>query len=298
MAFFNSSAMAFTIEGLSLRILTFSGRKIENWYSIPLNPNFVKDGLVVSPDVVGRVIGEAIQEKGMPRSGAIAALPSTGAASQVLSLPKLKGNKLGETVVREVKRLMPGAVDVDYVYWQTIDGGIAKSARQSVYALAVPKNSVISIVETCGNAGIKLKGLELRPFALARAVNCKNGIIVHGEVDGSEIVIVDNSIPGLFRNIPVKDAGPSAEAAWQNLLRELPFTIDYYNRTHHESAITAETPIYISGGLILDPGAPERLAQATGGRKVERIEPPPWCPENFPLEEYLVNVGLMLKGKW
>jgi hypothetical protein len=298
MAFFNNSTMAFSIEGLSLRILTFSGKKIENWYSIPLNPNFVKDGLVVSPDVVGRVIGEVVQEKGMPRSGAIAALPSTGAASQVLSLPKLKGNKLGDTVVREVKRLMPGAVDVDYLYWQTIDDGIAKSARQSVYALAVPKNSVISIVETCGNAGIKLKGLELRPFALARAVNCKNGIIVHGEVDGSEIVIMDKAIPGLFRNIPVKDAGPSAEAAWQNLIRELPFTIDYYNRTHHESAITAETPIYISGGLVLDPQAPERLSQATGGRKVERIEPPPWCPENFPLEEYLVNVGLMLKGKW
>jgi hypothetical protein len=298
MAFFNSSAMAFTIEGLSLRILTFSGKKIENWYSIPLNPNFVKDGLVVSPDVVGRVIGEAIQEKGVPRHGAIAALPSTGAASQVLTLPKLKGSKLGEVVLREVKRLMPGAADVNYVYWQPFDNRITKSERQSVYALAVPRNSVISIVETCGTAGIKLKGLELRPFALARAVNCTNGIIVHGEVDSSEIVIVDNSIPGLFRNIPVKEANPTAEVAWQNLVRELPFTIDYYNRTHHDSAITSETPIYISGGLVLDPQAPGRLSQATGGRKVERVEPPPWCPENFPLEEYLVNVGLMLKGKW
>jgi hypothetical protein len=298
MAFFNSSAMAFTIEGLSLRILTFSGKKIESWYSIPLNPNFVKDGLVVSPDVVGRVIGEAIQEKGVPRNGALAALPSTGAASQVLTLPKLKGNKLGEVVLREVKRLMPGSADVNYVYWQPFDNRVTKSAKQSVYALAVPRNSVISIVETCSTAGIKLKGLELRPFALARAVNCTNGIIVHGEVDGSEIVIVDNSIPGLFRNIPVKEASPSAETAWQNLLRELPFTIDYYNRTHHDSAITPETPIYISGGLVLDPQAPGRLSQATGGRKVERVEPPPWCPENFPLEEYMVNVGLMLKGKW
>jgi hypothetical protein len=298
MAFFNSSAMAFTIEGLSLRMLTFSGKKIENWYSIPLNPNFVKDGLVVSPDVVGRVVAEAIQEKGVPRSGALAAVPSTGAASQVLSLPRLKGGKLGEMVVREVKRLMPGAADVDYVYWQPIDDGIKKGGKQSIYALAVPKNSVISIVETCDTAGIKLKGLELRPFALARAVNCNNGIIVHGEVDGSEIVIVDKSVPVLFRNIPVKDASPSAEAAWQNLIRELPFTIDYYNRSHHDSAITAETSIYMSGGLTLDPQASARLAQATGGRKVERIEPPPWCPENFPIEEYLVNVGLMLKGKW
>jgi len=298
MGLFNSRAMAFTIEGVSLKILTFSGKKIENWYSVPLNPNFVKDGLVISPDVVGRVIAEAIQEKGVPRNGALAALPSGGAASQVLSLPRVNKSKLGEVVQREVKRLMPGAVDADYIYWQQFDNGIAKSGKQSVYALAVPKNNVISLVETCSTAGIKLKGLELKPFALARAVNCKSGIIVHGEVDGSEIVVVDQFVPGLFRNIPMKDDKPGAEVAWQNLIRELPFTIDYYNRTHHDSSITVETPVYLSGGLSLDPGASQKLAQVTGGRKVERVEPPPGYPENFPLEQYLVNVGLMLKGKW
>jgi len=297
MELFNGHAMAFTIEGLSLRILTFSGKKIESWYSVPLNPNFVKDGLVTAPQDVGRVMAEAIQEKCVPRRGVLAALPSTGAASQVLTLPKMKGNKLEEMVVREVKRLMPGAGDVDYIYWQPIANGVTTTQKQSVYALAVPRNNVINMVETCGTAGIKLKGLELRPFALARAVNCKSGIIVHGEVDSIEIVIVDKSFPGLFRNIPVKDANPSPEAAWQHLSRELPFTLDYYNRSHNDSGITAETAVYLSGGLALDPEMPARLAQATG-RKVERVEPPAGCPENFPLEQYLVNVGLMLKGKW
>jgi len=161
----------------------------------------------------------------------------------------------------------------------------------------VPRNNVINMVETCRTAGLKLKGLELRPFALARAVNCKSGIIVHGEVDTIEIVIVDKSFPGLFRYIPVKDANPSLEAAWQNLIRELPFTVDYYNRSHNDSSITAETPIYLSGGLALDPEMPARLSKASG-RKVARVEPPPGCPPNFPLEQYLVNVGLMLKEKW
>jgi hypothetical protein len=95
----------------------------------------------------------------------------------------------------------------------------------------------------------------------------------------------------------VKDANPSPEAAWQHLTRELPFTLDYYNRSHHDSSITSEAPVYLSGGLALDPEMSPRLAQATG-RKVERVEPPQGCPENFPLEQYLVNVGLMLKGKW
>jgi hypothetical protein len=297
MELFNSRAMAFTIEGLSLRMLIFSGKKIESWYSIPINANFVKDGIVTAPENVGRVMAEAIQEKGVPRSGVLAALPSSGAASHVLTLPKIKGGKLQEMVVREVKRLMPGSSEIDYIYWQPIPNGVTSKQKQSVYALAVPRSNVMNTMETCSNAGVKLKGIELRPFALARAVNCKSGIIVHGEVDGIEIVIVDKSFPGLFRDIPVKDANPSPEVAWQHLIRELPFTVEYYNRSHYDSTITAETAIYLSGGLALDSEMSPRLAQTTG-RKVERIEPPPGCPENFPLEEYLVNVGLMLKGKW
>jgi len=297
MELFSGRGTAFTVEGLSLRILTFSGKKIESWYSVPLNPNFVKDGLVTSPQDVGRVLAEAIQEKGVSRRGALAALPSTGAASQVLTLPKIKGGKLEKIVTREVKRLMPGTADVDYIYWQPIANGSIASQRQSVFTLAVPRSNVINMVETCSTAGIKLKGLELRPFALARAVNCKSGIIVHGEIDTIEIVIVDKSFPAMFRNIPVKDANPSPEAAWQHLIRELPFTLDYYNRSHNDSGITAEAAVFLSGGLALDPEMGPRLAQATG-RKVERVEPPAGCPENFPLEQYLVNVGLMLKGKW
>lgn len=297
MEFFSSQRMAFTIEGLSLKILTFSGKKIVSWYSVPLNQNFVKEGVVTAPQDVGRVMAETMQEKGVPRGSVVSSLPSTGSASQLLMLPRLRGGKLGEVVMREVRRLMPGAMDQDYIYWQPIADGSISSEKRAVFTLAVPKSNVINMVETCHSAGIKLKGLELRPFALTRAVNCRSGIIVHGEIDTIEIVIVDKLFPSLFRNIPVKDANPSPETAWQHLVRELPFTIDYHNRSHNDSGITAETPIYLSGGLALDPEMGPRLEKAAG-RKVARIEPPAGCPENFPLEQYLVNVGLMLKAKW
>jgi hypothetical protein len=297
MELFSGQGMAFTIEGFSLKMLTFAGKRIESWYSIPLNPNFVRDGLVAAPLDIGKIMAEAIQEKGIPRSGVVSALASTGSAGQVMTLPRVKGGKLKEVVEREMKRAMPGAADADYLYWRPVDGGGTTGQRQEIYALAVPRNNVISMVEVCRTAGVKLKGMELRPFALVRAVNCKNGIIVHGEIDNIEIVIVDRSFPGLFRGVPVKDVNPSPETAWQYLIRELPFTIDYYNRSHHDSNITAEAAVYLSGGLALDPETAPRLAQATG-RKVARIEPPPGCPQNFPLEQYLVNVGLMLKGKW
>ena len=102
-----------------------------------------------------------------------------------------------------------------------------------------------------------------------------------------------------FRNlgIPVKEANISIEAATQSLMRELPFTVDFYNRSHPESSLTPDAPIYISGGLALEPDMVAKVAKATG-RTVTRVEPPPGCPPNFPLEQQMVNVGLMLKGKW
>ena len=296
MDLFGGRAMAFTIEGLSLRILTFSGKKIESWYSVPLGPNLLRDGLVSAPDKVGEVMAEAIQTKSSPRSGVLCALPSAGSTSQTLTLPQLSKGKLEDVVQREVKRLVGGSADTDYIYWQQLPA-VGAAKKQAVYALAIPRNNVVNMVEVCRTAGVKIKGMELKPFALTRAVNCKSGIIVHCEIDSIEIVIIDKSFPALFRNIPVKDAKPGPDIACQNLLRELPFTIDYYNRSHPESNITPDTAIYMSGELALDPEVIVRVSEASG-RTVTDVDPQVQCPPNFPLAQYIVNIGLMLREKW
>ena len=153
------------------------------------------------------------------------------------------------------------------------------------------------MVEVCRIAGVTTKAMELKPFALARAVNCRAGIIVHCEVDSVEIVIVDKAFPGLFRNIPIKEVSTSPDEACQHIVRELPFTVDFYNRSRVDSDINAETPIYLSGGLALDPATAQKLEKGTG-RKVEKIVPQLECPANFPLEHFLPHVGLMMRSKW
>lgn len=296
MDLFGGRAMAFTIEGLSLRMLVFSGKKIESWYSVPLNPNLLRDGLVAAPDKVGEVMAEVIKGKGTPSSGVLCALPSAGSTSQTLTLPQLSKGKLEDVVQREIKRLIPGSADTDYIYWQQLPA-VSAAKKQAVYALAIPRNNVVNMVEICRTAGVKIKGIELKPFALTRAVNCKTGIIVHCEIDSIEIVIVDKSFPALFRNIPVKDAKPGPDIACQNLLRELPFTIDYYNRSHPDSNVTTDTAIYMSGELALDPQVAVKVSEASG-RTVTDVEPQVQCPPNFPLAQYIVNIGLMLREKW
>ena len=295
MRLFDRRGMAFTIESMTLRLLVFSGRKIESWYSVPLSPNMVREGLIIGPEGVGSVMAEAIRENGIPNRGVVCAVPSTGSVTQTLTLPGVKKGKVREMVGREIKRTMPSSVDVDFVYWQQLPR--EEVQKQQIYALAVPRSNITSVVEACRAAGVTIRGMELKPFALVRAVNCKSGIIVHAEVDSIEVVAVDKSFPGLFRSIPVKDADPTLDVASENLLRELPFTIDYYNRTYRESQLDPEAVVYFSGELALDPKLAMEITQATG-REVVGVELPEEYPPNFPLAQFLTNVGLMLRGKW
>lgn len=295
MRLFDRRGMAFTVESMTLRMLIFSGRKIESWYSVPLSSKLVREGLISVPEGVGSVMAEAIKENVIPNSGVVCAVPSTGSATQTLTLPGVKKGNVKEIVNREIKRAMPSSLDVDFVYWQELPR--EEVQKQQVYALAVPRSNIVGVVEACRAAGVTIRGIELKPFALVRAVNCKSGIIVHGELDNIEVVIVDKFFPGLFRSIPVKDAKPTPEVASQDLLRELPFTVDYYNRTYRESQLDPEAAVYLSGELALDPKLATEITQATG-REVVSVEPPGEYPPNFPLAQFLPNVGLMLRDKW
>lgn len=296
MKMFDGKSMAFVIEGMTLRMLVSSGNKIDSWYSVPLNGGSVREGVVASADVVGGIMAEAIEENRVPRSGVVCAVSSLGSGSQTLSLPDVKKRRMADMVNREIRRTMPGSSDVDFVYWEQIpaEGGM-KQTR--IYTLAVPRANVLGMVDACRAANVRLRGMELKPFALLRAVQCRDGIVVHGEVDSVEVIIVSGGFPALFRCISVKDASPTPEAATQNLLRELPFTIDYYNRSFYDSQLSPDVPVHLCGELALDPEMAMGVTAATG-REVVGVEPAIECPPNFPVTQFMTCVGLMLRERW
>ncbi len=296
MKLFDGKSMAFAVEGMTLRMMAFSGKKIESWYSVPLNGGSVKEGLIGSPDAVGGVLAEAIEENRLPRRGVVCAVSSLGSATQTLNLPGVKKGALGDMVRREIRRTMPGSQDADFVYWEQMPVKGAPSQTR-IYTLAVPKGNVRGMVDACRTAAVGLRGMELKPFALLRAVECQDGIIVHGEVDSMEVVVVNEGFPALFRCISIKDASPTAEVASQNLLRELPFTIDYYNRSFYDSQLSPDAAVHLCGELALDPQLAMGITAATG-REVVGVEPAVECPPSFPVAQFLTCVGLMLREKW
>jgi hypothetical protein len=281
---------------MGLKMLVFSGGKVESWHTVPLKPNSVKEGMITSPELVGEAMAEAVEKHGIPRGGVVAAVPSTGASGQFLNLPPIKKGNIKDIVEREIARTMASALDTDFVHWVPLAGDGAQKQNR-VYVVSVPRNVVTNVAEACRIAKVGLKGVELKAYALFRAVNCRTGVIVHGELDQIEIVIVDRSFPRLFRSVPVKEAAPNAQMAAKYLLRELPFTMDYYNRTFREAQLSPDAPVYLSGELSADPTLAQEVAKATGVQ-VAAVPKPAAYPADFPLGSYLSTVGLMLRKKW
>ncbi len=286
----SSKNVALSVEGMAVRMMAYSGKKVEAWYELPLNSAWVRNGIISRPDEVGKAIAASMEEHKLPHKGAVSALPGTGSSGQVLNLPGIKKDRIGEAATRELKRLAPGTnTENEYILTEMLP---KKGSQQGVYTLTVPKRNVLNFMEACQTAGLGVKSIELTPFALARAVGCENGIIVHAEVDNIEIVIVQGSFPASFRTVVVQ-SGAGPEAAAQQLLNELPRTIDYYNRSHQEAPLADDTPVYLSGALALDPELVMGVVDVTG-REVANAEPTVEYPPEFPLAQYMAHVGLML----
>ena len=286
--------MCMSIEGAAVRVLTFSGNKVDKWLDIPIESRWAMGGIVSEPHEIGKVLSAAVEENKMPKKGIVCALPSNGSSAQILSLPaNIKKGQIKDLAMRELKRTSTAAaLEGDYVYCYPMP---KRADKQEVYVLTVPRTNVINLVDACKAAGVQLKDVELMPFALARAVGCKEGIVVHAEIDSVEVIIVADYKPAVFRSVAIRGAVDS-EQACRAVLNELPRAVDYYNRTNLENPLSENAAVYLCGELAVDPELVMGVVEMTE-REVASVDISVNCPPEFPQAKYMTQVGLMLKGK-
>ncbi len=289
---FRQRIITLNIEGISLRVLSFSGGRVESWVSVPFNPRFVRSGFVAEPDGLGQVIKGVLEEKRIGRGRVVCALTGLGSVSRVLTLPKVSKGDLGEVVTREARRVMGISPETSQVFWQPLPGG---EARQRVYVLAVPKEPVVSLVEAVRASGRRPWLVDLKPLALARAVNRRDAIIANGDGNSVEIVIIVDDVPTLMRCVFLGGEMLDSERATINLIEELTRSIAFYNDTNRANPLPSDLPIYLTGEAAESPHLASTVASLTG-RPVGSLMPPLPCPPELPLAEYMVNIGLVLRA--
>lgn len=280
-----------SVEGTDLRLVTFYRDSIESWDRIALNPQFLQMGHVADPEGLGGAIKNALEGKGVKNSHVVCALPEMRAVSRVISIPNVSKKEMESIVPREVRRLMTISEEDNYIHWQALPAG---KEQTQVFVLVVPREGVLQFLEALRLGGVKPHALDLKPLALMRAVNQMDAIIANGESNSVELVIVVDDVPVLMRSVFIGEGDFAEDYAVGRISDEIRRTVVTYDETNKENPLDPDMPIYLSGATASSVPFALNVAAFTG-RTVQPLEPPIHYPEDFPLADFMVNVGLILK---
>lgn len=284
--------VSLSFDGASLRIVGSSGKKIEKWDSVSFEPQILKEGSITDAKAMAQVIKQALSEMKLSTKNVRWAIPSMGSSAQIITLPET-GNVKPETIIeREARKVLSVSPETNYLFWQMLPG--TGSARQ-FYAVAIPREPIQTLIQTCHLAGVTIESMDLTTLALGRAVNQKDAIIAHGEMNAVEMLIMLDSIPGLMRGVWLREKNLDPDRVTALLLQQLASTIEYYNDMHRTAPLPTTIPIYLTGEVTLNPDLAQRVGTLSG-RTVGNLEPPLSYPEHFPVALYTANLGLILKS--
>lgn len=288
---FSRLAVGLTYEGASLKLVVSEERRIVSWETIPFDPRLLNGNLVVEPYNLGRLIRDAFAMRGLPRFRVHCALPAAGALSRVIEIPRLGAQERRRTVISEAMRALGVSPGRHYVYWQVVDD---QADTQLVFVLAVPRDAMRSLIETMRTAGIRPRTVDITPLALARAVGQPDAIVLELDPTGIDIAIVLDDVPLVLRSAVFGERALTLEEAQETAIEMLTAELRRYEDVYPGMRVERSVPVFLAGDL----GAGLRLAdrvRTTTGHPIGRLAPLVDYPPDFPVGEYLANVGLVLK---
>ena len=273
------------IEDTCIKLMIVRGRQVDTAASLPLEPGLVHDGVVMDPMTVGRRIGELVAAHGISEKRALVSLSGIHSIYRVVNVPNLPKNLMAEAARREMERVMPVSLSELYTSWQQI----TLSDLETVICLVgLPRNTVDAITETLRQAGLQPEAMDVRPLAVSRVTDERDGIVINAESTGFDIVVKMAGIPEILRSLPFPADTETPEEKIAEVKEELERTIAFYNSSHKGAEITNRMATFVSG----------ELGELLAGNLEYRVKPLPRLlsyPDGLSISEYAANSGLALR---
>lgn len=283
--------LTLNIETNEVRLLVAQGQRIVYWDSLPLPPGVMREGQVTQSETFGQAVADWLTRANAPRRRAVVALSGQRALVRILTMPAVPPRMLDEAVRRAARRELPLPLEGLYLSWQVL--GDHKSSRLQVFMLGVPREAVDRCIMGLRSAGVHVQAMDLKPLALARAVNLPDVLLADLEAETATVALVRGFVPYLVRAFaaPGGSARPLQERA-EHLAAEIQRTLDFYGSTMAADFPSWSPAVCLSGAL----GGEEEVRTRIGARwpLVEPAPPIP-LPAGLPLLPYLANIGLVLK---
>jgi type IV pilus assembly protein PilM len=282
------------IEDTDIKLLVTEGKKrVEKWASLLLEPSLVSDGVILDEDRVADSIKELFELQGVTTKKVIVGLSGLNSIFRIISLPELPKALLPEAVRNEAGRVIPLPLDQVYLAYQPIP---APEGEMRLFLVAYPRNSTDALIGTLNKAGLKPQVMDLAPLALCRCVNMPRAIIANARLSYLDIVIMSDRIPQVIRSLSLPTDAVSLEDRLPVIAEELDRTIAFYNSSNPETPLDSSVPIFVCGDLAEAPDSWQSLA-GKSEHPVSTLPSPLEFPPVFNPDQFLVNMGLALKGQ-
>jgi type IV pilus assembly protein PilM len=281
------------IEDEEIKLLVANGRQITKWASQIMSQKHVRDGIILDTDAVADEIKNLFQITRIKENRVLVALSGVNSIFRIITLPAgVPKSILDEAITNEAQRVLPISTDQVYLNYRKI----SSTKDETYYYLAAhAKKSTDAIIKTVQAAGLKIESLDLAPLALARCVNEKKAVIVNSWLTYLDIVIMNERIPQVIRTISLPTDSPDIEAKLPLIGEEILRTISFYNSSFPGKSLDSFTPVLVCGDI----SASEEninVIQTTLENPVNRLTPPFKVNPEFPSDQYMVNLGMLMKG--
>ncbi len=280
------------IEDTEIKILITRGNTVEKWASLLLEPSLVRDGVILDEDQVAAGIKMLLQLSGVNERKVTVGLSGLNSIFRVISLPELPQTMLPEAVENEAGRVIPVPLEQVYLSYQQLTSA---KGETRLFLVAYPRNSTDTLIKTVEKAGLKPNVMDLAPLALARCANAPRAIIVNSWLTYLDIVIMVERMPRLIRSLSLPVDVSSMEGKLPTIAEELSRTVAFYNSSYPGEPVDSSVPVLVCGDLSESPDSWETLV-GKAGYPVSELTSPVQLVETFRPGQYMVNIGLALKG--
>ena len=284
--------VSISINNLDIRVVASEGNSIKDWFTLPLEYGWVKEGHVLHPSVVAKLIDGLFKKHSLTRNDIVIGLNASSITYRTLSLPRIKSKLVRETVERAVRKEINLPLESLYIDWQILE---MSETFFRVFVSAASRAIVDSIVETMKLARINVSIIDVNSLAMARIAGQNEALILGFEPENYDIVIVSNGLPVVLHSVVPKIKSDTYEDNVQQLLDEFNRTVDFYNLTHNDSPIKPETPLILIGKYSVESEV-SALIQVTTGHQVQSVISSMNIPDSFSLPDYAVNLGLLQRA--
>ncbi len=282
--------VALSIENGNLRVLEVRGGRVRRWETHPLDPEAVKDGFVVSPNLLQGPLAALSTGRNRIKSPLSVAFPGTRSVFRTVTLPRVQRKILAEALRREAQRELPVDAEQIHLFWQ-----LCGATREQVEFLlvGVQRDAYDRLYAAVRGARIRPESWELKPLALVRAVGRSEVVILDVDRENTDLIVVARGVPRLVRSL-AEPPELTMEQLAQRLAEHLTQTITFYGTTQPAQPWDAQTPVVLTGPLAEHPQLLESL-RASSPFPIQPFLSPLPAPSDFLPSSYATAIGLALK---